>query len=261
MSAPQHESGFAYHLATLPPPLQTVPAILLHARLHALRVAKPAILWPYGLLLLLAGGGGWAIAHESLEAGTAMTNYLQQFVLRAGALVGLGLGVAAIRQDAEAGALPSFMLRPRAEIALPVGRFLAVAGWSALLGTMAVVLTLLGSWGTLLQPSPSYITLILLAAPLHAIAWAGICVGLGAWIKQAAAAGLAWLVIGDAVLGQFSEAGGILSPSLHVSRILTEDVAKADPMGGATGLLILAALGCIAAVVRLQRDVPTTQAD
>jgi hypothetical protein len=69
------------------------------------------------------------------------------------------------------------------------------------------------------------------------------------------------LVIGDAVLGQFSEAGGILSPSLHVSRILTEDVAKADPMGGATGLLILAALGCIAAVVRLQRDVPTTQAD
>lgn len=282
MTTPAQNTGFRLQAMRLPDRLGYVQATLLHARLHALRLARWQTLWPWLALAVAAGVGGWVIARHSLEDAGAMQNYLQQFVLRVGALVGLALGVAAIRQDAEAGALPSFLLKPRAEVALPVGRFLAVSAWSGLLGTAAVGLALLGSWGTLLQPPAAMAGLLLLAAPLHAMAWSALCVGLGVWFKHAAAIAMGWLVVGDAVLGQFSAAGGLLSPGLHVSRMLGTGEVEAqaaglvsqlqggagalpdiqpDPAGGAMGLVILSALGVAAAVLRLQRDCPTAAVD
>lgn len=281
MTTPAQDSGFALAAIALPAKMSVGSATWLHARLHFARLARWQTLWPWLALSVAAGLGGWLIARHSLEDAGAMQNYLQQFVLRVGALAGLALGVAAIRQDAEAGALPSFLLKPRAELALPIGRFLAVAAWSGLLGTAAVLLAVLGSWGSLLVPSSQLIGLLLLAAPLHAMAWSAICVGLGAWFKHAAAVALGWLVVGDAVLGQFSAAGGLLSPGLHVSRMLGTGEVQAqavglvnqlqgsgalpdiqpDPAGGALGLLVLSVLGAAAAVLRLQRDCPTAAAE
>lgn len=250
--------GFRFDSQELPSPLGTVRATALHAVLHLQRMAGPRTLWPYLLIIVAVIAGGLGLARLSLREPDVIVRYVGQFALRALALVALGLGTGAIRHDAEVGALTAFLLRPRAEVALPVGRWLAVTalvtglGWAMAAGVLASVA------GTVLMPAPAWIARLVLAIALGSAAYSAIFLAIASFVRSAAAVGLAWMVAADLVLAARVDTIGVLSPSHWLGRLVERppDVGLlgADLAQAVLGLMALTAAALAAAVWRFRRD-------
>jgi hypothetical protein len=215
--------GWRYATAPVPKRLATGAAIALHAGLHLRRLANPRALWPYALILVGTVLGSLALVRLSLSEPTALVKYFETIVLRAEALCALGLATAAIRNDADAGALGLFLLRPRAPVALPVGRWLAVGLTVTVAGGLMLGGLVLSAAGTTMQaPGPTLLRM-LLAVVLDGFAYAAIFLSLACWFKSAAAAGLAWFGVADLVLPPLSDAVARFSPSHHL-QLMVEGV-------------------------------------
>jgi hypothetical protein len=215
--------GWRYVAAPKPQPLNTVPAIALHAGLHLRRLARPRQLWPYGLILLGTVLGSLALVRLSLSEPGALVKYFETIVLRAEALCALGLATAAIRTDADAGTLGLFLLRPRAPVALPVGRWLAVGLAVTVAGGLMLAGLVASAVGTTMQPDVGTLVRMALAVALDGFAYAAIFLCLACWFKSAAAAGLAWFGVADLVLPPLSDTVARISPSHHL-QLLVEGV-------------------------------------
>lgn len=212
--------GWRYAQAPQPRPLTTLPAIALHAGLHLRRLAKPQQLWPYALIVLGTVAGSLALVRLSLSEPTALLKYFQTIVLRAEALCALGLATSAIRTDADAGALGLFLLRPRAPVALPVGRWLAVGLTVAVAGAVMLAGLVASAAGTTMQASGSTLLRMLLAVVLDGFVYAAVFLALACWFKSAAAAGLAWFGVADLVLPPLSDTVARVSPSHHLQLLV-----------------------------------------
>ncbi|MSP91586.1 MAG: hypothetical protein EXR79_07260 [Myxococcales bacterium] len=262
----------------------TVGAIALHAQLHLGRVIKPATLWPYALLLAAVVAGSLGLVRLALSDATAIVEYFRHFALRGEALVALGLGTAAVRGEADAGALAYWLLRPRAPIALPLGRWLAAALVTAAFGLLMTAGTLASTWGTVLEPPPETVRRMVLAALLGALVYPAIFLWIGATLRHAAAAGLAWFILGDFVAPLVSDTARLASPAHHLSLVvagvadatLTDQLADsvrrmagksvpALPEAGwgptleaALAVALLTAVALALCLVKFQRDPPSS---
>ena len=137
----------------------TLPAATaVHMQVQLARTLRLRTLWPWLAVTLAVTLGGGAIVHFSVESADRFADYVDSWGIRAIALVALGLGTAAVRQDAEAGALSFFLLRPQAKTALPIGRWLAVSLVAGALGVLSVTSLfsppMTPAIATVLSPSP-----------------------------------------------------------------------------------------------------------
>lgn len=255
----------SYTDATWPKPLSLPRAVLLHASVHLRRVLTLRRLWPYLLLMTLPILASAGLARLALDDTSVIGRFFQYFTLRAMALMALGLGVAAIREDAEGGVLPLVLLRPRAPLAVPIGRTLAVTAVVGTLGSAMALGTLATLLGTPFAPDLAYVGRAVLAAWFGALAYSGVFIGFGSWFASGTAVGLGWLVGVDLVLAPYAEAAGRVSPS-HYLAILAQTLPGRDLVAAQTagqipgallGLLLVGALGVAAAVVRLRGDPPS----
>lgn len=254
-----------YTEATWPAPLSLPRAVALHAAVHLRRLLTVRRLWPYLLLMALPILASAGLARLALDDTSVIGRFFQYFTLRAMALMALGLGVAAIREDAEAGVLPLVLLRPKAPLAVPLGRSLAVTAVVGVLGSAMALGTLATLLGTPFAPDLPYVGRALLAAWFGAFAYSGVFIGFGSWFTSGTAVGLGWLVGVDLVLAPYAEAAGRLSPS-HYLAVLAQTLPGRDLVAAQTagqipgallGLVLVGALGAAAAVVRLRGDPPT----
>jgi len=243
------------------PPL--VRAIGLHLLLHLQRTTRLRIVVPTALLALGMAIAAAGLAYSSPESFNVVSTFFETFALRAVAIVGLALGVGTIRSDAEHGALAAFMLRPRAALALPIGRLMATTAAVAIFAALAT-LGIFGGAATFgILPDPARLPFQLAAAVLAGLSYTSIFVLLGTVTKHAIALGLAWLVLIDMGLGNLSDRIGLLAP--HNSLVT---IASFDPdlsLMGTTGLTVwlavlhVVALALIAAGLmtwRMQGDLP-----
>ena len=254
-----------YTDVTWPAPLSLPRAIALQAQLHLHNILTLRRMWPYLLLIALPIVAAAGLARLSLHSDSSVIGrFYHHFAMRALALCALGLGTAAIRDDAESGALPLHLLKPWAVIALPVGRLLAVATLLAALGMAMTAGTTLSLVGTLYSPEFGYVVRQLLAAVFGGFAYAAIYLALGAWFKAATALGLVFLVGVDLVAAPYWDLAGKIAPS-HYIGLLVETLpgreivaaSTADQVPGALiGLTALGLLGAALAVWRLKGDVP-----
>jgi ABC-2 type transport system permease protein len=243
------------------PPL--LRALGLHMALHLrrsarLRVVVPALLLALGMAV--AAGGLASSAPGDLKV---VAQFFETFALRAMAIVALALGTGAIRSDAEHGALASFMLRPRAAVALPVGRLLAAISQLAIFSVLATVGIFAGAATLGVMPDPGRLPFQLAAALGAALSYTAIFVLLGTVSRHAIALGLGWLVIIDMGLGNLSDRIGLLAP--HNSLVA---IASFDPdlsLVGSAGvdlwlavvhILALSTAASALMVWRMQGDVP-----
>lgn len=254
-----------YTEVTWPAPLSLGRAIGLHLSVHLRRLLTLRRLWPYLALAALPVVASAGLARLALDDTSVIGRFFQYFTLRALALMALGLGVAAIREDAEAGVLPLVLLRPKAPLALPIGRALAVTVVVGLLGTAMALGTLATLLGTPFAPDLAYAGRAVLAAWFGALAYSGVFIGLGSWFASGTAVGLGWLVAVDLVLAPYAEAAARISPS-HYLAVLAQTLPGRDLVAAQTagqipgallGLLLVGALGAAAAVLRLRGDPPT----
>lgn len=255
---------WSYADVTWPRPMSLPRAILLHASVHLRRVLTLRRLWPYLLLMALPILASAGLARLALDDTSVIGRFLQYFTLRAMALCALGLGVSAIREDAEGGVLSLVLLRPRATLAVPIGRCLAVTAVVGVLGTGMAVGSLATLLGTPFSPDIGYVARAVVAAWAGAFAYTGIFLGFGSWFAAGTAVGLGWLVGVDLVLAPYAEAAALVSPS-HYLAILAQtlpgrDLVAANTAGqipsAVAGLLLVGALGIGASVWRLRGDPP-----
>ena len=249
---------------TWPTRLGTPAAIALHFWQHLRTTLTVRRLWPYLLLTVLPIIAAAGLARLALDDSSAVGRFYQHFAMRALALCALGLGTAAIREDAEAGALPLLLLKPRAALALPVGRLLAVAAVVGALGAVMMAGSTLLLLGTAYSPEIGYIVRQFLAAIFGGLAWAGIFVALGTLFKAGTALGLGFMVVVDLLMAQWVDLAAKVSPSTYIGILVQTLPGKdlvaantADQIPGAVvALTVLGVIGGAVAVLRLQRDVP-----
>ncbi len=196
------------------------PAIALHAGQHLRRIGNLRQLWVYALIVVAVVLGNLALVRFSLSEPSAMRTYFESFVLRAQAMCALGLATAAIRADADAGALGLFLLRPCAPVALPIGRWLAVGAMVALAGLLMVLGLAATAAGTTMMVDLGVLGRMTLAVLLGGFAYAAVFLSIACWFRSAAATGLAWFAVADLVLPSLSETVGALSPSHHLQLLV-----------------------------------------
>jgi ABC-type transport system involved in multi-copper enzyme maturation permease subunit len=202
-----------------------VGATVLHATLHLRRLLDLRTLWPWLLLLAALVAASLGLVRLALADPSAIVEFFRKFALRGEALVALGLGTAAVRGEADAGAIGYWLLRPRAHVALPLGRWLAVVLATAAFGLLMTLGTLATTWGTILQPPSETVARMLIAAGLAALVYPAVFVWIGSTFKSAAAAGLAWLVAGDLAGALVSDSLRAISPAHHLGIVV---VGSAD---------------------------------
>lgn len=258
------QAPWSYADVTWPRPLSLARAIFLHASVHLRRVLTVRRLWPYLLLMALPVLASAGLARLALDDTSVIGRFLQYFTLRAMALCALGLGVSAIREDAEGGVLSLVLLRPRATLAVPIGRCLAVTAVVGVLGSGMALGSLAALFGTPFSPDLAYMARAVVAAWAGAFAYTGVFLGFGSWFAAGTAVGLGWLVGVDLVLAPYAEAAALLSPS-HYLAILAQtlpgrDLVAANTAGqipsAVAGLLLVGALGVAASAWRLRGDPP-----
>lgn len=259
------QGSWSYTEVTWPRPMSLLRAIFLHASVHLRRLLTLRRLWPYLLLMALPIVASAGLARLALDDTSTIGRFFQYFTLRALALCALGLGVSAIREDAEGGVLPLVLLRPRSTLAVPIGRCLAVTAVVGVLGTGMALGTLATLLGTPFSPDLAYVMRAVVAAWAGAFAYTGVFLGFGSWFAAGTAVGLGWLVGVDLVLAPYAEAAGKLSPS-HYLAILAQTLPGRDLVaantagqipGALAGLLLVGALGVAAAAWRLRGDPPS----
>ena len=258
------DKDFAYAGVSVPPGPSVSGAVLLHARLYLLRCLAPRALWPYALIALAVAVGALGLVRLSLADAGAFVAYVKTFALRGVALVALGLGTAAIRADTDAGTMTPYLMRPRAAIGLPLGRWLAVWTTSTLLGWLMCGAVLASSMGTPLAPPAAYALRMFVSVPLAAAAYAAIFLLIAASFRAGAAIGLVWLVVVDLVTGSLSGNLSLLAPSHHLGVLcaavpehgLWADGEGQALAGAALGLGLLAVAALTGVVLRFRGDPP-----
>lgn len=234
-------------------------AVLVQMQVQLVRTLRLRTLWPWLAVTLAVTLGGWAIVRFSVEASDRFAEYVHTWGIRAIALVALGLGTAAIRQDAEAGALSFFLLRPQAKTALPIGRWLAVALVAGALGLLLMLVLWLVTRGTSASMPMADLPPLLLAAVLAAGAYSATFVAIAVWFRSAIGVSVGWLVVLDRLATQ-SVSFAVIAPSHYLATILGDESAPETTVPAAVGaLLIWTALMLVAAAVRLQREPPMMQ--
>ena len=230
--------------ATAPRSPSLVRAAALQLGLHLRRCARPRIVYPALALAVLCAVAAAGLGHSAPGDVNVVPAFFEAFVTRAIALVALAMGASAVRADADHGALAAFLLRPRAAVALPLGRLLAtamlVSGFALL--TTAAVYSSAAAFGVAVDAAR--LPFVGLAALLAAGSYSAVFVLLGAVSRHATALGLSWLVVVDMGLGNLSDRIGLLAP--HNSLVL---VAGFDPdlsLSGSAGVGFWFALAQIA---------------
>lgn len=255
---------WSYRDATWPAPLSVFGAAVVHFGQHFGRLLNPRRTWSYWVLMLLPTIASAGLARLALDDTSRIGFFYQHFAMRALALCALGLGVAAIREDTEAGAMPTLLLRPRAAIALPIGRVVATALFCTLLGAAMTVgfnLSLLGSPFVVDFP---FMLRQAAAISFGSLAYAGVFMAIGAWFKSGTGVGLAFLLVVDLIgatkidsLAHFAPAHylDILIQTLPGRDVTAAQTADQIP-GALVGLLLLGALGTGLTTWRMSRDLP-----
>ncbi len=255
---------WSYRDAAWPAPLSNLAASFAHFGLHFRRLLSLRRSWPYYLLVVLPVLGSGGLARLAIDDASRIGTFFQEFVMRALALCALGLGVGVFREDADSGALPMLLLRPRAVVALPVGRWLAVSLFCTLLGVTMVAGVDLGLLGTPFSIGAAYFVRQLLAVLFGAMAYAAVFMAIGAWFKSGTGVGLAFLLIVDLIMATKVDSMARAAPAHYLTVLIQtlpgkelEAAQTADQIPAALlGLVSLAALGCVAAVMRLRMDPP-----
>lgn len=258
------DKDFEYAGMPVPSGPSAVGGVLLHARLYLLRCLAPRALWPYALIALAVAVGALGLVRLSLADAGAFVAYVQTFALRGVALVALGLATAAVRADTDAGTMTYYLMRPRAAIGLPLGRWLAVWTVATLLGWFMCGAVLASSFGTLLAPPAAYALRMFVSVPLGAAAYASIFLLIAAIFRAGAAIGLVWLVAVDLVTGSLSGNLSLLAPSHYLSvlcaaapeRGLWGDSEGVALAGAALGLCVLAGTALAGVLLRFRGDPP-----
>lgn len=234
-------------------------AILIHMQVQLVRTLRLRTLWPWLAVTLAVTLGGWAIVHFSVESAERFAEYVDTWGIRAIALVALGLGTAAVRQDAEAGALSFFLLRPQAKTALPIGRWLAVSLVTGALGVLSVAALWLVTRGTSAEMPFTDLLRLLLAATLAALAYSATFLTVAIWLRAAVGMSVGWLVLFDGLATQ-STSFAAIAPSHYLATILgRESPPETQAPMAVAALLGWTALMLVAATVRLQREPPLSQ--
>lgn len=260
MSAPD----FSLTDVTWPARLGTPSAIALHATQHLRTLLTFRRLWPYLLLAALPVAASAGLARLSLNDTSAVGTFYHHFAMRALALCALGLGTSALREDIDAGALPLLLLKPRAAVALPIGRMLAVALLIGGLGAAMMAGSTLSLLGTPFSPDAGYLLRQMLAAVFGAFAYTGIFMAFGTLAKAGTAMGLGFMVAVDLLLCQWVDLAAKLSPSTYVGilvqtlpgRDLTAANTAEQIPGALLALVLLGAAGCAGTLLRLRGDAP-----
>lgn len=255
-------STFSLTDVSWPGRLGTGAAIALHTTQHLRNTLTLRRMWPYLLLVVLPIAAAAGLARLSIDDSSTIGRFYQHFAMRSLALCALGLGVAAIRDDAEAGALPLLLLKPRAPIALPIGRLIAVALMVCGLGGVMMTGTAGLMVGTLYSPDVGYLTRQVLAALFGGFAYAGIFLGMGAVFKAATGLGLGYLVAVDLLMAQWVDLAAKLSPSVYIGTLvqtlpgkeLTAANTAGEIPGALAGLVLLGLAGVGAAVWKCRGD-------
>ena len=230
-------------------------AVGIHMHVQLVRTLRLRTLWPWLAMTLAVTLGGWAIVRFSVESADHFAEYVDTWGIRAIALVALGLGTAAVRQDTEAGALAFFLLRPQAKTALPIGRWLAVAVVAAALGVLSMLTLWLATRGTSGEMPFSDLASLLLAA----MAYSATFVAIAIWARAAVGMSVGWLVLMDN-LATKSTSFAAIAPSHYLATILGDESAPETTVPVAIAALLgWTALMLAAAVVRLQREPPMVQ--
>ena len=252
-----------------PFPLQRpslVSAVWLHATLWLRRLLVPRQAAGLAVLALVVVAVVVALARQSPGDVGAVLQGLLSIGAPSIALVALGLGIGAIRRDADAGALDALMLRPHAAIALPLGRLLATALVVATFGYVVAVSCGIGdAWLGHVWPL-ARIALLAVALPLGACAYAAVFVAIGAWFRAAAAISLVWWLVVDLGLSRFVDGAARIAVRPAFSTLLEfdTDVAILGRFEGDAVLFWLALLQLLALVGagaaatwwRMRGDVP-----
>lgn len=180
-------------------------------------------------------------------------------------LLALALGARALRRDADAGALDGWLLRPHGALALPLGRALAVAAFTA--GFAAVVIVGVALIDAYLGRSPVLPRLPLQAAAfgLGGLTYAAVGLGCASLGRGYVVLALGWWLTVDTGLSQAGE--GLESLALrpavaliagHDSDIGLFDLSDAARRfwGAAVRLCVVAAGALAVACLRMRRDAP-----
>ncbi|MFZ4578580.1 MAG: hypothetical protein ACOYOB_09330 [Myxococcota bacterium] len=241
------EPAFTY-TGVAAPASPTLPgAILLQWGLHLRRATALRASWPYLLLAVAVVAGSLGLVQLALAQRAAIQEYFSVFVLRACALAALGMATSALRGDADSGALALHLLRPRAAVALPLGRWAAVVILVASLGLLMLGGMLLATAGTVLAPSWAAVARMAAAVVLAAMAYTSIFLAISAHFKAAAGMGLLYLVAGDVVAPSLPGPVGIVSVQAHLARWLPAAADEAWSARGVESLTAVAALLALAA--------------
>ncbi len=247
----------------LPSPPGWVAAVALHATLHLRRSLRLRRIWPALLLVGLVVAAGAGIARVSADEPRALITFLSTLGVRAIGLIALGFGTRALRADADHGALSAFLLRPRAAVALPLGRFLATAFIVMCFAVLLVASVQAAAFAVALPIAWERLPFVLVGVMLGALSYTALYLFFAAMVRPAAALGLAWLVLVDLGLGSVSGVLGRLTPGPSVATIVGFDAdlslwgtAGLEVWFAAGGLVLLSCL-CVAGTLwRFRGDAP-----
>ncbi|MCO4761425.1 MAG: hypothetical protein KC502_07970 [Myxococcales bacterium] len=208
---------------TLPASPSMASALALHAGLHLRRSLKLRRMFPALLLIALVVAAGAGIARVSAGQPLALLTFLSTLGVRAVGLIALGMGTRALRADADHGALSAFLLRPRAAVALPIGRLFATI---IMVSTLAVFMAVAVQGAALAVALPvewARMPYIICGYVLASVGYTALFMLFASLLRPAAAIGLAWLVLIDLGLGNLSDRLGRLTPGPSAASIVNFD--------------------------------------
>lgn len=238
-------------------------AIGLHARLWLRRLVERRLV--VGLGGLAAALAAALVARGRLapsEPRAAMETFAS-LGLPALALVALGLGISTLRRDADHGALDAFLLRPRAALALPVGRWAATTLVVTGFGWTVVALGAAGAAAFARPFAPERLLLLAVGLPLGAGAYVALFQAFATLGRAGAAISMGWWLLFDFGLSRVIDGLARVSvrPALELLVGFDTDLAIAGDAGrevlvAAVQLVLLAALGLAWTLYRLRGDAP-----
>lgn len=247
----------------LPHPPGWLGAVGLHTALHLRRTLRLRRVWPALLLIALVIAAGGGIARTAAGEPRALLTFLSTLGVRGVALLALGFGTRSLRADADHGALTAFLLRPRAAVALPIGRLL---GSAALVAALAVV-TVLGvqavAFAVAVPIELARLPFVIAGFTLGAVAYTALFQLFAALLRPAAGVGLAWIVLVDLGLGSVSGTLAKLTPGPSAAAIVEFDPdlslfasAGLSLWAAVASLLVLSLAAAAATVWRFAGDAP-----